>query len=352
MKAFCTAVITPEYQKILESHMEVTYGGNPKERKYLTDAEMIRALQDIDILILGYEFLTKEIIKHAPKLKLVASERDGPEENIDIAACTEAGIPVVHSCGRCINPVGEHTFTLMLSLARHFVTEVQMMRDGYWDPSNPEKISKLMKIVDHGVDELHGATLGIAGLGRNGMSIAQRGLAFGMNVIGYDPFADRARIESQGVKLKSLEDVMKESDYFVIMARVSKDTVGMIGKKEIALMKPTARFINTARAQLVDYDALYDALESGRIAGAALDVFEKEPLPLDSRWFKLDPDKVILTPHQAGISRQRDNTHSAEIVKYITQYLRGEKPASLMDESVFDMPAFGDRGGSIFGIEK
>lgn len=352
MKAFCTAVITPEHREILESHMEVTYGGNPKERKYLTDAEMIEALQDIDVLILGYEFLTKEIIKHAPKLKLVASERDGPEENIDIAACTEAGIPVVHSCGRCINPVGEHTFMLMLALARHFSTEVQMVREGYWNPQNPEKIEKLMKIVDHGVDELYGATLGIAGLGRNGMSIAQRGLAFGMNVIGYDPFADQKKLEAQGVKMKSLEEVMKESDYFVIMARVSKDTLGMIGKKEIAMMRPTARFINTARASLVDYDALYDALAEGRIAGAALDVFEKEPLPEDSRWFKLDPDKVILTPHQAGISRQRDNTHSGEITKYITQYLRGESPASLMDSSVFDVPAFSERGGRIFGIEK
>lgn len=352
MKAFCTAVITPEYQKILESYMEVTYGGNPKERKYLTDAQMIDALQDVDVLILGYEFLTKEIIKHAPKLKLVASERDGPEENIDIAACTEAGIPVVHSCGRCINPVGEHTFTLMLALARHFTTEVRMVREGYWNPSDPEKIQKLMRIVDHGVDELHGATLGIAGLGRNGMSIAQRGIAFGMHVIGYDPYADREYIESQGVGLKPLEEVLKEADYFVIMARVSKDTVGMIGKKEIALMKPTARFINTARAQLVDYDALYDALAEGRLGGAALDVFEKEPLPPDSRWFKLDPDKVILTPHQAGISRQRDHSHSAEITKYITQYLRGEIPASVMDRSVFEVPAFEDRGSKIFGIEK
>lgn len=352
MKAFCTAVITPEYKKILESHMEVTYGGNPKERKYLTDAQMIDALQDVDILILGYEFLTKEIIKHAPKLKLVASERDGPEENIDIDACTAAGIPVVHSCGRCINPVGEHTFTLMLALARHFTTEVQMVREGYWDPSKPDKIQKLMKIVDHGVDELHGATLGVVGLGRNGLNIAQRGIAFGMHVIGYDPFADLKYIEAQGVKLKSLEEVLKASDYFVIMARVSKDTVGMIGKEEIAMMKPTARFINTARAQLVDYDALYDALANNRLGGAALDVFEKEPLPLDSRWLQLDPDKVILTPHQAGISRQRDNSHSSEIIKYITQYLRGEIPTSVMDATVFEVPAFEERGGRIFGVEK
>lgn len=352
MKAFCTAVITPEYQKILEAHMEVTYGGNPKERKYLTDEQMIDALQDTDILILGYEFLTKEIIKHAPKLKLVASERDGPEENIDIAACTEAGIPVVHSCGRCINPVGEHTFTLMLALARHFTTEVRLVREGYWDPSQPEKIKKLMKIVDHGVDELHGATLGVVGLGRNGMSIAQRGLAFGMRVIGYDPFANQEYIESQGIALKSLEEVLKESDYFVIMARVSKDTVGMIGREQIAMMKPTARFINTARAQLVDYDALYDALKNDRLGGAALDVFEQEPLGADSRWFDLDEDKVILTPHQAGISRQRDNSHSAEITKYVTQYLRGEMPASIMDKAVFECPVFKDRGGKIFGIEK
>jgi phosphoglycerate dehydrogenase-like enzyme len=306
----------------------------------------------MDILIIGYERLTKEIIKNTPKLKLVVSERDGPEENIDIEACTEAGIPVLHSCGRCINPVGEHTFTMMLALARQFVTEVQMVREGYWNPDDKEKMSKLMAIVDFGVDELHGATLGIVGLGRNGLNIAQRGVAFGMNVIGYDPFANKEFIESQGIKMVSLEEIMKESDYFVIMARVSEDTIGMIGRKEIEMMKPTARFINTARAQLVDYDALYEAVKNGKIAGVALDVFDEEPLSVDSRWFKLDPAKVILTPHQAGISRQRDNSHSIEITKYIEQYLRGEMPDSLMDKKVFDVSEFKERGELLFGIEK
>lgn len=352
MKAFCTAVITPEYKQILESHLTVRYGGNPQERKYLTAEQLTEELQDADVLILGYEKLTEEIIKNAPKLKLVASERDGPEENIDVDACTRAGIPVVHSCGRCINPVGEHTFTMMLALARQFVTEVNMVREGYWNPGEPEKMKKLMRIVDFGVDELYGATLGVVGLGRNGMNIAQRGVAFGMNVIGYDPYADPERMKENGIRLLSLEEVLKQSDYFVMMARVSADTVGMIGREEIAMMKPTARFINTARAQLVDYDALYDALKEGRLAGAALDVFETEPLPPDSRWFDIDPSKLILTPHQAGISRQRDGSHSKEIIKYVTQYLKGEVPSSLMDRAVFDAPGFQDRGALIFGIEK
>ena len=155
-----------------------------------------------------------------------------------------------------------------------------------------------------------------------------------------------------GIQLTELDEVMRQSDYFVIMARVSPETVGMIGARELSLMKPTARFINTARAQLVDYDALYDALAAGRIQGAALDVFEKEPLAADSRWFNLDGDKVILTPHQAGISRQRDNSHSAEITKYLVEYIKGEMPASLMDRSVFDAPDFAKRGGSLFGVCK
>ena len=351
-KAFCTAVITPEYKKILESHLEVRYGGNPQERRYLTEAQLIEELKDTDVLILGYEKLTENVIKNAPSLKLVASERDGPEENIDVGACTRAGIPVVHSCGRCINPVGEHTFTLMLALARQFVTEVNLVREGYWNPEEPEKMQKLMRIVDFGVDELYGATLGVVGLGRNGMNIAERGVAFGMEVIGFDPYADAEYAASKGIRLVSLEEVMKQSDYFVIMARVCPETVGMIGRREIALMKPTARFINTARAQLVDYDALYDALKEGRLAGAALDVFEKEPLAPDSRWFAIDPSKLILTPHQAGISRQRDRSHSKEIVKYITQYLKGEVPSSIMDKAVFEVPGFQDRGARLFGIEK
>lgn len=352
MKALSTCIITPKYQDLLSRYMDLKCVGNPAERQYLNRDQLIEALQGVDLLILGYERLTEDIINQCPDLKLVASERDGPEENIDIAACTRAGIPVVHSSGRCINPVAEHTFTLMLSLARHFTTEVAMVRDGYWDPSKPEKIQQLMKIVDHGVDELYGSTLGIVGLGRNGLGIATRAMAFGMNVIGYDPFANQEALERQGIRMADLDTVMRESDYFVIMARVSPDTVGMIGRREIGLMKPTARFINTARAQLVDYDALYEALKEGRIQGAALDVFEQEPLSPDSRWFGLDPDRVILTPHQAGISRQRDNTHSSEITKYVLQYLRGEVPGSLMDRAVFDAPGYSQRGGKLFGSVK
>ncbi len=222
MKAFCTAVITPAYKEILEAHLSVRYGGNPQERKYLSAEQLTAELQDADVLILGYEKLTEEIIRNSPKLKLVASERDGPEENIDVAACTRAGIPVVHSCGRCINPVGEHTFAMMLALARQFVTEVNMVREGYWNPGEPEKMKKLMRIVDFGVDELYGATLGVVGLGRNGMNIAQRGVAFGMDVIGYDPFADPETLKKNGIRPASLTEVLKQSDYFVIMARVSE----------------------------------------------------------------------------------------------------------------------------------
>lgn len=352
MKALSTCIITPKYKELLSQHMELRCVGNPAERQYLNTGQLIEALQGVDLLILGYERLTNDIIDQCPELKMVASERDGPEENIDIEACTRAGIPVVHSSGRCINPVAEHTFALMLSLARHLITEVEMVRSGYWDPSQPEKLQQLMKIVDHGVDELYGSTLGIVGLGRNGLGIATRGIAFGMNVIGYDPFADQEVLKQKGINMTDLDTVMRESDYFVIMARVSPDTVGMIGRREIGLMKSTARFINTARAQLVDYDALFDALKEGRIQGAALDVFEKEPLALDSRWFELDPDRVILTPHQAGISRQRDNTHSSEITKYVLEYLQGKIPASLMDPAVFDAPGYAQRGGKLFGIIK
>jgi D-3-phosphoglycerate dehydrogenase / 2-oxoglutarate reductase len=145
---------------------------------------------------------------------------------------------------------------------------------------------------------------------------------------------------------------MSHADFVVVMARVSPETIGLVGAEQIALMKPTAYFINTARPQLVDNAALLAALKQGKIRGAALDVFEREPLPADSEWFKLPLEKLIMTPHQSGLSVERDNSHSEAMTKCILEYLRGEVPGGLMNHAVFDSPAFASRGGKLFGIEK
>ncbi|MGM9608515.1 MAG: NAD(P)-dependent oxidoreductase [Oscillospiraceae bacterium] len=352
MRAFCTSHITDEYLDLLQEHMEVRCGGNPAQRIYLTKEELIEALQGVDILIVSYEKIDEEVIRRCPDLKLIASERDGPEENVDIAAATRAGIPVVHSLGRCIKPVAEHTFMLMLALNRRLLFSSRCVREGWWDTQKPEQFKKLLMVTEHGLGLLDGKTLGIAGLGRNGREIARRALAFGMKVVGYDPYVDPKAMAEMGIETAGLDEVMAAADFFCVMARVTPETVGMIGAREISLMKPTACFINTARSALVDEDALFNALKENRIRAAALDVYSEEPLPQDSRWFEIEEDRLILTPHQGGLCVERDAIHSEELTRYILQYLEGEIPASVMDRSVVQSPGFQDRGGKLLGIER
>ncbi len=351
MKAFCTSHITDQYLETLGQHMSIKCGGDTANRIYVPREQLIEELQGTDILIVSYEQIDEDLLKKCPDLKLIASERDGPEENIDIKAATEAGIPVVHSLGRCIKPVAEETFALMLALNRRIVKSSRCVREGYWDKDKPDKFKELLAVTERGLGLLNGKTLGIAGLGRNGREIAQLGLAFGMKVIGYDPYVNKDAMAQMGVELADLNTVLSSADFFVLMARVTPETTGMIGKDEIALLKPTATFINTARAALVDEDALFEALSTGKIRNAALDVFWDEPLPADSRWFTIDEDRLIMTPHQSGLCVERDDIHSAELTKYILQYLQGITPESVMDRSVFEKEGFATRGALIFGVE-
>lgn len=292
----------------------------------------IELLKDKDAIVIGYDMLTERVLKACPNLKIVMSVRDGPEENIDIQTCTELGIPVLSAGGRCARAVAELTLMNMFLLARRYIPLQRYMEAGNWSKYGYGKVDELAAESE----ELGGKTLGLVGLGRNGTELAKLALGVGMKVIAYDPYADLSKIPS-GVEVKEdLLDVMKNADYFSILARVTQHNHKMIGRKEIYAMKPTACFINTGRTALVDMEALYDALEENVIRAAALDVFTEEPPELNDRVYTFDVEKMILTPHIGGTTKERIPHQYHSLYAGFESLKNGVKPRNLSNPDVME----------------
>jgi len=332
------------------------YAGSENDNvKRMTEEELIPMLNGVEVFIDGYDRITENVINSAENLKLVLSIRDGPEETVDIEACTKAGIPVLFPGGRCMRSVAELTVALILMCAKPIMTQANRVRNEGITPENKKDFAKL----NGSYFEVYGKTLGLVGLGRNTGALATYMLAMGMKVVAYDPYCSAERAKAMGVELASLDDTLKCADYVVLGARVTPETKGMIGAREFALMKPTACFINTARAELVDNDALVAALKENRIRKAAIDVFEKDPvtkqdLPVDqtSKYFEIEPERLIMTPHMAGFSMERTYNAYALLEPSWENFIKGSKELVIKNPAVFDSPKFAERGGKLFGIKK
>ncbi|MBQ1523123.1 MAG: hypothetical protein IIZ74_10225, partial [Erysipelotrichaceae bacterium] len=322
-----TLAITGKHQDVLVSK---PFEGDPE-----MDKKVIEMLADNEIVMLGYDGLSAEVIKHCPDLKVIVSVRDGPEENVNIKACTEAGIPVMFSGGRCVHAVAETTVALMMMLARRIAPVYDIVKKDKWTKETFGYIRDKCSFRT----ELFRKTLALIGCGRNGQEIVKICRGFDMNIITYDPYLKDEVAEKLGVKKVSLEEALSQGDYIVMMARVTEETKGMINAERIALMKPTAYFVNTARAALTDEEAILDALFENRIAGAALDVAMTEPLGENSRMYDLPSDKLILTPHISGGSVERVSFQYELCWKSLQNFLKGSKEITIKNPEVFDSPA-------------
>jgi D-3-phosphoglycerate dehydrogenase len=242
-----------------------------------------------------------------PALRLIVSVRGEPV-NVDLAAATARGIPVVHAPGRNAEAVAEFTIGVMIALLRRIVSTHELVRRRVLTEDRPERVRPRGDVIWRPADStatvpyrafkgpgLRSTTLGLLGLGAIGASVAGLANALGMRVIGHDPYLAG---DVPGVQLVSFDELLGESDVVSLHARGSG--ARLIGAAELSRMRPGALLINTARATILDYDALVGALRSGRLAGAALDVYPDEPLTPDDPL--LDLDNVILTPHIAGAS--------------------------------------------------
>jgi phosphoglycerate dehydrogenase-like enzyme len=254
--------------------------------------------------------LPREIIERLPRLKLIASTGPG-NASIDMTAAAERGIKV-SATGYRSTPTVEMTWALILAGARNLASESHSVRSGGWQTA-----------IGH---ELGGKTLGVVGLGRIGGAVARIGLAFGMNIIAWSQNLTAEAAESAGATLVTKSELFRDADVVTIHLVLSRRTRGLIGSAELELMKPTARLINTSRGPIIDDDALIKALRAKAIAGAALDVFDQEPLPAKHPYRTLD--NVLATPHVGYVSEDLYRTFYADVVENITAWLdeqdRGE----------------------------
>jgi phosphoglycerate dehydrogenase-like enzyme len=255
---------------------------------HLTDADaIVQRLLPFDVVCVMRERtpLSRNIIERLPTLKLIASTGKR-NASIDTVAAAERGITVVHT-SYTSTPTIELTWALILAGARHVVSENASLRAGGWQ-----------RAVG---DDLADKTLGIIGLGNIGSQVAKVALAFGMNVIAWSQNLTSQAAAAAGARLVSKEELLREADVVSIHLVLSKRTAGLIGAPELALMKPSARLVNTSRGPIVVETALIDALTRRQIAGAAIDVFDTEPLPPDHPYRSIE--QVLATPHIGYVSR-------------------------------------------------
>jgi D-3-phosphoglycerate dehydrogenase len=282
--------------------------------------ELIDNLREADVVLVTMAPITRRVIENLHRCHAVVRYGVGVD-NVDLEAASECGIVVAHVVDFCTEEVSNHALLLLLACAKRLLFQDRAMREGHW-PRGP-----LL-----GLPPIFGQTLGIVGLGNIGCALARKAQALGLEVVAYDPYVEPRLAEQGNVRLGSLRELLQQSDYLSVNAPLTAETHHLIGAEELALMKPTAVLVNTARGALVDEEALVEALRSGRIAAAGLDVFEKEPLPPDSALRQLD--NVILTPHSAGYSEAAMRKVRVEVGKAAADVLAGRWPKYVANPSV------------------
>jgi phosphoglycerate dehydrogenase-like enzyme len=251
------------------------------------EAETIDRLKDADAVInirSSVQF-TRNVLAGCPSLKILSVWGTGVD-HVDLAAAAELGITVSNTPGYGAPYVAEHALTLALAVSRQIVQSDRHIRQGGWTRGF--------------INELYGKTLGVVGTGAIGRRMIQLGQAIGMKVIAWTLHSSPERAAQYGVEFLELEDLLRQSDVVSLHLALSPQTERLIGRAQLALLKPTAILVNTARGAVVEEAALLEALEQGRIAGAGLDVFENEPLPAGHPLTKLD--NVVLSPHAGGMA--------------------------------------------------
>lgn len=309
-KVVITAPINEEGIKLLEKEAEVLIFPKPP-----TVEELKKAAVDADALLVttNVENINRDLIYSAPKLKIIARHGVG-YDNVDVKATSERGIWVT-TAPVLSETVADQAFALLLTLAKRTCEANHFVKSKKWTVRDP--------FIFQGVD-VWGKAIGIIGLGRIGYAIAERAKGFKMKILYTDIVRKKELEEKLGIGYRTLEDLLKESDFIIISCSLTEQTRGLIGEKELKMMKKSAYLINIARGPIVDHKALLTALKEKWIAGAGLDVFYKEPLPLDDPILELD--NVILTPHIASNTIENRKRLAVTAAQEILRVLHGEQP--------------------------
>jgi len=274
------------------------------------ESHTIEALRGTSALIASGEYLTANVLKALPDLRVIARFGVG-YDRIDIDAATACHIPIAITANSTHHAVAEHTMSLLYAAGRNIFTNDRQTRAGMW----PRDL--LPSLREH--------TLGIVGLGRAGRCLALQALAIGMKVIANDQYPDEKFATQHDISFVNLETLLQQSDYVSLHCPLTNATKGLIDREELSKMKPGSVLVNASRGGVVVEQALFDALQSGHLRAAGLDVFESEPASTDNPLFQLD--NVVVTSHLAGVDRVSNRNMALECVDNILKLWQGEWPS-------------------------
>ena len=318
LKVFVPEAEEPETLNVLREIAEVEIG---ETGRYYTKEDLAREMSNTNVLIITSQYrITKDLIDRAPKLQGIVKYGSRPGlDNVDFHAANERRIQVAYTRGANSDSVAEFTVALTFALAKKLHNAMTLVKKNEWRNASCLGV------------ELAEKTAGIIGLGVIGCKVATRLSCLGMRVLATDPYVSAEKADTVHAKLVDLKTVLTQADVVSVHAQVTDENKHMIGRSELALMKPTAYFVNTARGVLVDEKALAEALRDGKIAGAAMDVFETEP-PIGSPFSPLD--NVILTPHIASWTADALRKEASVAVEEARRILLGIRPMNLVNPEV------------------
>jgi len=310
MKVLVSDSLAEEGVKRLESGADVDVLTN------LTPEELVKKIKDYDALVIrSGTKVTSEVINAAERLRVIGRAGVGID-NVDVQAATKKGIIVLNTPGGNTISAAEHTIAMMMALARNIPQSNVSMHKGEW---NRKKFTGV---------ELFNKTLGVVGLGRVGAEVTSRMKAFGMQILAYDPFVSEEKANQLGIKMAPLEQVLKESDFITVHTPLTNETRNLIDDEEFEIMKPGVRIVNCARGGIINEAALAKAVADGKVAGAAVDVFTKEP-PLGSPL--LESDKIITTPHLGASTAEAQVNVALAVADQILTIARGGLPTNAIN---------------------
>jgi len=320
-KVYVTRPMAEEALALLRSQAEVALWPDPDLPP--PHEEIVRQVREADGLVcLLTDWIDAEVIAAGARLRVISTVAVG-YDNIDVAAATARRIPICNTPGVLTEATADLTWALLMAAARRVTEAERYLRAGRWRSWSPQLLLG---------QDVYGATLGLIGLGRIGQAVARRARGFDMRVL-YHSATRKPEVERElGVGWADLEALLRESDFVSLHVPLTEETRNLIGARELALMKPTAVLINTARGQVVDQEALVATLQGGRLAAAGLDVFQVEPLAADDPLLSLE--NVVLLPHLGSASVATRRRMAMMAAENLVAGLRGERPPYLVNPEV------------------
>ena len=288
----------------------------------VTEDEIISRARDVDVVITGAAKFTRRAFENLPRPRAVVRYGIG-YDTIDVEGATASGVLVINIPDFCFEEVSNHAIAFLLACAKKMVQMNNLLKASGWGAGR--KVMQPMGSV-------WGQTIGIVGCGNIGRMTARKAQCFSMKVIGYDPYVDKKVAADAGITLVSLPELMQQSDYVSLHTFLNKETFHLIGEKELNMMKPGAYIINTARGPVIDEPALIKALQDKKIAGAALDVFEQEPVDQNNPLLKMD--NVIVLPHSASYCDAAFKRLRISVGQEAVRVAQGKWPKNLVNKSV------------------